>query len=135
MKSQNSTTTTLPRCWAILSMATFIHGRPLGNSGARMSASGGGRTARQASIRASGHQDTGRDVMDFFSRVEQARERYNVLEHPFYTRWSAGELTLEELAAYAGQYRHAVVALAEASQGAARAAGPELRHDLEAHAA
>src|SRR3954466_10711200 len=73
--------------------------------------------------------------MDFFNRVEQARERYNVLEHPFYQRWSAGDLTLDELAAYAGQYRHAVVALAEASQGAARAAGPELKPGLEAHAA
>jgi len=73
--------------------------------------------------------------MDFFSRVEAARERYNVLEHPFYERWSAGELTIDELAAYAGQYRHAVVALAEASQGAARAAGPELTPALEAHAA
>jgi pyrroloquinoline-quinone synthase len=73
--------------------------------------------------------------MDFFSRVEAARERYNVLEHPFYQRWSAGELTLDELAAYAGQYRHAVVALAEASQGAARAGGPGMAGELEAHAA
>jgi pyrroloquinoline-quinone synthase len=73
--------------------------------------------------------------MDFFNRVEAARERYNVLEHPFYERWSAGELTLDELAAYSGQYRHAVVALAEASQRAARDAGPGLRAGLEAHAA
>jgi pyrroloquinoline-quinone synthase len=72
--------------------------------------------------------------MEFFSRVEAARERWNVLEHPFYQRWSAGELTLDELAAYAGQYRHAVVALADASRQAAAAAGPELRPELEAHA-
>ena len=68
--------------------------------------------------------------MDFFSRVEAARERHNVLEHPFYQRWSAGELTLEELADYAGQYRHAVVALANASEWAAR-----LDPELEGHAA
>jgi pyrroloquinoline-quinone synthase len=73
--------------------------------------------------------------MDFFSRIEAARERHNVLEHPFYQRWSAGELTLDELAAYAGQYRHAVLALADASERAADAAAPALRAGLEAHAA
>ena len=29
-----------------------------------------------------------------------------LLEHPFYRRWQAGELLLEELAGYASQYRH-----------------------------
>lgn len=53
--------------------------------------------------------------MDFFARIDTARERWNVLEHPFYTRWERGELTEDELAYYAGQYRHAVVALADAS--------------------
>jgi pyrroloquinoline-quinone synthase len=51
--------------------------------------------------------------MDFFERLEEARRRWNVLEHPFYTRWERGELSTEELGYYAGQYRHAVVALAE----------------------
>jgi pyrroloquinoline-quinone synthase len=46
-------------------------------------------------------------------RIDAARERWNVLEHPFYKRWSCGELTRGELAHYAGEYRHAVVALAE----------------------
>jgi pyrroloquinoline-quinone synthase len=50
--------------------------------------------------------------VDFFERLESARARWNVLEHPFYLRWSAGELTREELATYAGEYRHAVAALA-----------------------
>lgn len=50
-----------------------------------------------------------------WDRIEAARERWNVLEHPFYVRWSAGELSSEELAAYAGQYRHAVEAIAEVS--------------------
>jgi pyrroloquinoline-quinone synthase len=52
--------------------------------------------------------------MDFFDRLEAARSRWNVLEHPFYVRWSNGDLTVEELAYYAGEYRHAVVALADA---------------------
>ncbi len=63
--------------------------------------------------------------MTFFDRLEATRERWNVLEHPFYQRWSAGERTREELAVYAGQYRHAVPALAEAAASAARAAEPE----------
>jgi pyrroloquinoline-quinone synthase len=73
--------------------------------------------------------------MDLFTRIEAARERYNVLEHPFYQRWSAGELRQDELAAYAGQYRHAVVALADASERAAEAATPALKAELEKHAA
>lgn len=50
-----------------------------------------------------------------WDRIEQARDRWNVLEHPFYQRWSAGELTREELATYSGQYRHAVKAIATTS--------------------
>lgn len=73
--------------------------------------------------------------MDFFSRLEDVRSRWNVLQHSFYTRWSAGELTAEELASYSGQYRHAVVALADAAQGAAATAEPELRDVLAGHAA
>jgi pyrroloquinoline-quinone synthase len=72
---------------------------------------------------------------DFWSRLEGVRARWNVLEHPFYQRWSAGTLTREELARYAGEYRHAVVALAEGAAGAARQAEPEQRRALEAHAA
>jgi pyrroloquinoline-quinone synthase len=68
-----------------------------------------------------------------WERIEQARERWNVLRHPFYRRWSAGELSGDELARYAGQYRHAVQALAAASEAAADAA-PE-RPELRRHAA
>jgi pyrroloquinoline-quinone synthase len=73
--------------------------------------------------------------MDFFDRLEEARKRWNVLEHPFYTRWERGELTAGELGDYAGQYRHAVVALARTA-GQAAEANPALREhadDEEAH--
>jgi pyrroloquinoline-quinone synthase len=70
-----------------------------------------------------------------FDRIDAARERWNVLRHPFYRRWSRGELSRDQLAFYAGQYRHAVVALAEASERAARDAGPDQRPELERHAA
>ena len=73
--------------------------------------------------------------MDFFDRLEEARKRWNVLEHPFYTRWEKGELTSDELGYYAGQYRHAVVALAQTAAQAADA-DPSVREhadDEEAH--
>jgi pyrroloquinoline-quinone synthase len=73
--------------------------------------------------------------MEFFTQLETVRDRWNVLQHPFYQRWSAGELTREELATYAGQYRHAVVALADASTATADVAGDELQTGLRAHAA
>ena len=53
--------------------------------------------------------------MDPIARIDAAARRWNVLDHPFYQRWSAGELTRDELAEYAAQYRHAVVALADAA--------------------
>jgi pyrroloquinoline-quinone synthase len=56
--------------------------------------------------------------LDVVARIEAAASRWNVLEHPFYQRWSAGELTRAELAEYAAQYRHAVVALADAAAAA-----------------
>jgi pyrroloquinoline-quinone synthase len=52
---------------------------------------------------------------DFFDRAHAICRQHDVLEHPFYQRWSRGELSREELAAYAGQYRHAVVALAQST--------------------
>lgn len=56
--------------------------------------------------------------MSLIARLDDARRRRNILEHPFYTRWERGELTREELSAYAGEYRHAVVALADAAEQA-----------------
>ncbi len=70
-----------------------------------------------------------------WDRIETARARWNVLEHPFYQRWSAGELTREELARYAGQYRHATAAIARLSASAAEAAPAEERAELAHHAA
>ena len=67
-----------------------------------------------------------------WDRIEQSRSRWNVLEHPFYERWTAGELSDRELSRYAGQYRHAVEAIAAMSSSAA-AQAPE-RSELRAHA-
>jgi pyrroloquinoline-quinone synthase len=54
-------------------------------------------------------------MADFHIRVDEVRQRWDVLDHPFYQSWSQGDLTPGELAFYAGQYRHAVVALADAA--------------------
>ena len=68
-----------------------------------------------------------------WERIERSRERWNVLEHPFYQRWSNGDLSRAELARYSGQYRHAVEAIATMSATAADAL-PD--HDeLRSHAA
>ena len=72
--------------------------------------------------------------MDVLARLDEARRGTNVLEHPFYERWSAGELRAGELSMYAGEYRHAVVALAQVSALLAVKAGPEHRVALERHA-
>lgn len=68
-----------------------------------------------------------------WERIERSRERWNVLEHPFYQRWSNGELTQVELARYSGQYRHAVEAIATMSASAAESL-PE-HEELRRHAA
>jgi pyrroloquinoline-quinone synthase len=81
--------------------------------------------------------------MDVLGRLDQTRSETDVLEHPFYQRWSAGELSAEELARYAGEYRRAVLALAEASVLAAAKATTQatpadeigLRHHAEEEAA
>jgi pyrroloquinoline-quinone synthase len=53
--------------------------------------------------------------MNLIDRIDEARTRWNVLDHPFYLRWERGELSRDDLAFYAGEYRHAVVALADAA--------------------
>ena len=68
--------------------------------------------------------------MDLIERLDAVREKWNLLEHPFYRRWSCGELRRDELAHYAGEYRHAVVALADtaAKSGNAEHAREEADH-------
>jgi len=72
--------------------------------------------------------------MDVLARLDETRSAINVLEHPFYQRWSAGELSAAELSNYAGEYGHAVVALAQASAQVAESAPDELRPGLRRHA-
>jgi pyrroloquinoline-quinone synthase len=77
--------------------------------------------------------------MDVVARLDEIRAANSILEHPFYRRWSAGELGARELGCYAGEYRHAVIALAEASARAAAKApsahAPLLREHADEEAA
>jgi pyrroloquinoline-quinone synthase len=70
--------------------------------------------------------------MNLIERLDEARRRWNVLDHPFYRRWESGELTRSDLAFYAGEYRHAVTALADT---AAAAGDPEHAEEEAAHVA
>lgn len=67
--------------------------------------------------------------MELFELLDAARERWDVLKHPFYVRWERGELSRDELAFYAGEYRHAVTTLAETA-----AAGGSEEHAAEERA-
>ena len=61
-------------------------------------------------------------------------ERWDLLQHEFYQRWVAGELSREELGDYACQYRHLVAAIPEWLSTAA-SASPAHGEVLAEHAA
>lgn len=48
--------------------------------------------------------------MNWFDDVRKTIEGKHLLQHPFYQRWSAGELTREELSEYAREYYHYTLA-------------------------
>jgi pyrroloquinoline-quinone synthase len=56
--------------------------------------------------------------VNLIQRLDAVCDRCNILRHPFYRRWEAGELTRDDLAFYAGEYRHAVCALADLADAA-----------------
>jgi pyrroloquinoline-quinone synthase len=89
----------------------------------------------QPSSRDEEREETSEVSATVWDRIEESRARHNVLEHPFYLRWSAGELSSDELARYAGQYRHATEAIARLCADATEAAPSERREELSRHAA
>ena len=50
------------------------------------------------------------NITQFFEQLESSIARYDLLCHPFYKAWAAGELTREDLREYARQYFHHVEA-------------------------
>ena len=72
------------------------------------------------------------------TQLRATAARFNLLQHSFYTRWTAGELSREELQAYAGEYHHVAAAMPGwldqmASQDPAHA--PSLRRHAREEAA
>ncbi len=49
-------------------------------------------------------------TQDFLAALEERIARYDLLNHPYYKAWTAGELTREDLRAYASDYYHHVAA-------------------------
>jgi pyrroloquinoline-quinone synthase len=47
---------------------------------------------------------------EFFQKLDACIAKYDLLSHPFYTAWGAGELTREDLQEYARDYYHHVEA-------------------------
>jgi len=50
------------------------------------------------------------NTTQFFKQLEASIARYDLLCHPFYRAWAAGELTRDDLREYARQYYHHVEA-------------------------
>src|SRR2546430_10369267 len=50
---------------------------------------------------------------EFFEQLDAGIARYDLLCHPFYKAWSAGELTRDDLREYARDYYHHVEAFPE----------------------
>lgn len=48
------------------------------------------------------------DLHAWWSELQNRIEKFDLLRHPFYVAWSMGELTREEIAAYAANYYHQV---------------------------
>ncbi len=75
------------------------------------------------------------------SRLDALLEGRRLLDHPFYRRWSRGEVSVDELRAYAAQYRHFEAMLpqhlgevaASASGGALREQALRNREDEATH--
>jgi pyrroloquinoline-quinone synthase len=48
------------------------------------------------------------EISAFWQKADEKITKYDLLKHPFYQAWSAGELTREDLKFYAEQYFHHV---------------------------
>ena len=67
----------------------------------------------------------------FAEELQRRIARYDLLCHPFYQAWSAGQLTRDDLREYAGDYYHHVAAFPNyLAEFFARATDPELRRAI-----
>lgn len=61
-------------------------------------------------FRRESRQGDGMHVNETFAQLDLQLQEHNLLCHPFYKSWSAGELTRTDLAEYAAEYYHHVAA-------------------------
>ncbi len=74
-------------------------------------------------------------TLPYWRGVGERQARRDVVDHPFYRRWTNGELRSDELADYASEYEHAVLATAAAWRRAAELGGSRFdRRAAEAEA-
>lgn len=72
------------------------------------------------------------ETRDTLHRLDQLIRSRSILEHPFYQAWNAGELTLDQLRAYARiYYPHVAAFPGYLRNGIAGAADPAVRSELE----
>jgi len=71
----------------------------------------------------------------FRAELRLLHERYDVFAHPFYVRWSAGELKDGELRDFAEEHDHLILTLATVARGAAAKAEGLLGDVLADHVA
>jgi pyrroloquinoline-quinone synthase len=73
-------------------------------------------------------------TQEFFTELDARIAKYDLLCHPFYKAWSAGELTREDLRNYGQNYFHHVNAFPEYLQAfASRLPQDEVRRAVEAN--
>jgi pyrroloquinoline-quinone synthase len=73
-------------------------------------------------------------TQEFFTELDARIKKYDLLCHPFYKAWTAGELTREDLRSYGQNYFHHVNAFPEYLQAfASRLPQGELRRAVEAN--
>jgi len=70
----------------------------------------------------------------FWSEFDRLQSRWDVLQHPVLLRWIEGELSRGELAGYAEEHHHLLLALAELANRALGKAEGVLAFTLEDHA-
>jgi pyrroloquinoline-quinone synthase len=68
------------------------------------------------------------------AEIDHRRDHWTACRHPFYERWSAGELTGDELRTYAGEHHHVAAVLADVAHRAAALADGLLHEELTRHA-
>jgi pyrroloquinoline-quinone synthase len=74
------------------------------------------------------------NTAEFFSQLDACIAKYDLLCHPFYKAWSAGELTRDDLRSYAQDYYHHVEAFPSyLAAFALRQEDGELRHAVLAN--